>query len=357
MTTLVHRRTLQPVVAEPRGPGGTIGPILARYTAPLTWIGWLSILGAAGYLIWRVPLLWQGAFSDESGEFNPVHVLGLLPMVGNAALILLPAAVELGYPNVARRNRWLRTGAALIALQRVGSTASGPLSGLVLSAGLGQDGSADTDPAVVVQGMVLAVDVGLAVVLVAGWLAFAYGLWRAGARPSQSVLMVVVGAVVVLQALVLGIEVLSADWTSVSGVTLGIFGVRILIAFADAAATAALTITLLWGAKEGLLPRRAWRIAVIAAFMSAIALVFGQFVILVLTSDLATLALNVTLDVAAAWPLLLMVACLAGLGRGEEAWRPWPPRRRSYFIVYGERRLRADALPSGPLGAQPSESR
>jgi hypothetical protein len=354
MTALVHRRRLRPVAPEPKGPGGTIGPIFVRYTWPLTWVGWLSILAAGAFLLWQLPQQLGYRFSDESDTFDVTRWLGLLPTFGDAALILLPAALELGYPNVARRNRWLRAGTALIALQQVGSAATGPLFGWLVDAGIAIDPSADGDPTVGLQVMFLAVGVGLGVVAVAGWLAFARGLWRAGARPTPRVLMAVVAAIAVPQVVELAIVAVPAAWASLSV----IFGVRLLLGVVEIAASAAVATAFLWGAKERRAPRRAWRIGAIAAVMFAISYAFGLVVVWAQRSEFAPLAFTSLLGLGATWPLLLMVSCLAGLGRGTEA-RPSRSRRRR-FVVKGERQMRGEGWATAVSdwsGAQPSESR
>jgi hypothetical protein len=343
------------VVLEPKGPGGTIGPILARFTAPLTWIGWLSLPATVLFLVWQVP----PGLSD-SGAPDGIQWLWLMTTLGNAALILLPAAIELGYPNVARRNPWLRRGAVLIALQQVGYAAIGALFSWAFSAGLGVNTSVDTDPTFVLQAAYLVAAFALGVVAIAGWLAFGDGLWRAGARPAPRVLLSIVGALVVIQAIVLGIEAGPQDWASTSGLSAAVVGVRLLLGVGQVAATATVAILLLWGTRAGLAPRRAWRIGAVAAVVLAAAYAIGFVAPWVQSSDLAQLMLTVYVGLGAAWPLLVVVACLAGLGRGTETRRATRSRGRSFFLVHGGRRLREVASAAASFsqpGAQPSESR
>ena len=311
MATRVNRRLLRPRPGEANGPGAKLGPLLA----PLGPIGWTSALLA---LVWIAGHLWP---SVANGGFDPTKPgtapVSLLATIGGAALVALPAALELGFgfPAVRRRNPWLLAGFSLFAVAQLSQPVVGFLRDRVV-ANLDPGMESAFDPGTPI-GLALGL-LGLASTLIwiAGGVAVSRGLDDALARPPRLPVLVlalaVAGSMGLLYLPYLGSGSVMALNVASLGLTLVFVVLRVAIA-----------IQLAWGAWSGLVPVVAWRLggvagalvvlghlANIAAF--GVARIGGQNA----DGGLATTLLNLTsLSGAGAWCVLL-AACLAGLGRG-----------------------------------------
>lgn len=341
MRTLVHRRQVVRTVA-PRGPGSTVGPLLARLTAPLTWVGWLSLGGVAYMLIlWA----WGRVIGGVPSDVGLLDLAGLavLGQISSLATVLLPAALELGYPGVARRNPWLLRGMLLLALAPL----SRPLAGFVqdwASNALFQTGDGrqfiQSDIAFAF-GQTLALIGDLLQAL--GWLAFLRGLIVARARPRDSVLVAfaLAGVAVWVAALLPSFGQL---WASDRLIASASNGLGILVGLCHSAATAGVVAALLTGAFRRLQPHLGWAFGVATAIAMAAAniavlvqVLLGPWTRSDGTPDYWLFTALAGLNIGSS--LLLLAACLAGIGRGTDLRGDVLPRHRAY-VVRGDRRLR-----------------
>ncbi|HEY5629086.1 MAG TPA: hypothetical protein VIR16_06210, partial [Candidatus Limnocylindrales bacterium] len=342
MRAFIHRRQILPPTAESSGPGSTVGPVLRRLIAPLTWIGWLSLLGAASSLVvWLWGRVMGGVPSDVGQDFA---TLGALRQLASFATILLPAALELGYPGVARRNPWLLRGTLLLALALL----SGPLTSFVWdwasNALFGDGGQFDQSDIAFALAQALALAGALLQAL--GWLAFLRGLMVARARPRDAVLLAFALAAV---ALWVGALLPSFDqlWASDRPIFSATNVIGILVGLCHAAATAGVVAALLSGALRRLQPRLGWAFGLATAIAMAAATIAIPVQVLLGpwtqpdgSQDYWLLNVYTALNIGAS--LLLFAACLAGIGRGTDARRDVMPRRHA-FLVSGDRRVRARA--------------
>ena len=343
MRRLVHRRRIRPSDDEPRGPGGTIGPILA----PLSWLGWLSIVATVGH-VWIEMAERQVVSGDV---INWVEVFDVLAL---GCVVLAPAALELGYPGVRRRNRALLAGLVLLAFVEV----SRPLGSWLYHWGTDvvaqSQGMTSGDPSEFDPDAALTFAYGLMgaarqVIGLAGWLSLVSGLAAAGARPRRA-LLVATTIVLVAPTALSGIAELWATATApdlaLTTLPLPILVVGSVVGVGAGAARAAVLVALLVGVNLGLRPRLAWRLggAAAAALVAVLAidLAFSLVVWQVAeqASDFTLPLLTATTVLDIGYRVLLLAACFAGLGRGTEE-RHVPPWR--VFWVWGERRFRPAA--------------
>lgn len=338
MQRLVHRRGVGITAAAPAGPGSTIGPLARRVAAPLTGVGWASLAGAAAYLVIALwPYVVDGRRIGDQGD----SLLTVALRVAGALEVALPAAIEWGYPEVARRNRRLLLGLAVLAAAEFLAPPVRYLESTLFEAVL--SGATGDDPTPML--MLLSQVVGLAfgVLGVAGWTALLLGLGRAGARPRAIVLVLVVAAGVVLSGLAYVVPVARAGNLDVP------FGDPAYIAsFAMTlvyqAVLIAVALTLLAGAWQRLVPRRAWWLGAVAAI--ALFAGFGADLLQSAlnpttadgSTDLTLVIVGNLLEGGAVW-LLLLFACLLGLGRGTDRRAAGRPRGTA-FALRGGRRFR-----------------
>lgn len=347
MARLVHRRRVRAAASddEAKGPGATLGPLVARLLAPFSWIGRLSLLASAAYLL----LVARPLVTGERGALSGADLAEVIAsLLGSVAVILLPAALEYGG---ARRNGRLLMAFGLLAAAEVLRPIVGGAFGLlgnVLAAPAAPQGedAAVNDP---MAGLMVASSwfaIVLATLAIGGWATAYRGLVDAGARPARPAVVAVVMAVLAVAAagdmrLLFALPEGLGSWEvpMVATDVVGLFANALLAVAASAAAVA-----LLAGAAGRLLPRLAWRLGAAAGI--------GVFL-----SDavLLPLALLLPIDAEVSWPpllvggstvihvagsLLLFAACLAGLGRGTGTSRPVARRSRA-FVVHGERHQRA----------------
>ncbi len=337
MRTLVHRRQVSTAAPGSLGPGGTIGPLVGRLAAPLTWIGKLSAAGAACYLIaWAWPWA-MGGVPIESGDLTAMVVLR---QIASIATILLPAALEFGYPGVARRNPLLLRGVALLALSQVVAPVirfvqDWASSTLFL---MPDTGTADL-PLVFGQ----AVTVARILILVVGWIAIFGGLVAAGARPRRGLARAAILAVVIV-GLAADLRFFDQLWMRDYLLASVMNALAIIVGLAESAILAACFAAVLTGAFRQLRPLLGWSLGVASGLAAAGAFVANLVSMLALSSvqpgDTPDYTLfNVANVLNSASMLLLLLACLAGLGSGTEERRVAWPRRRLH-VVSGDRRLR-----------------
>ena len=340
---LVHRRRIRPDAPAAKGPGGTIGPLLA----PLTWIGWLSILAAVAYLVIKTWPLATAGGGLRPDDFRPTAVLAT---IGTTALVLLPAALELGYPAVARRNRWLLAGVVVLAVsplaRPLGNVASDWIAGLLSpDPNLFGVDQPSVDPFYVSMAVSQLVGVVLAVVRLAGWVAVYRGLAAAGARPGRRLLVPSVLVVAAVSATLDGLAIAGITGSTDAGqvVVVASSVAALAVNLVASAATAAVMVALLRGAAQRRVPLAAWRFGAAAALAWIIAFAL-ELVLAVWRPEqdgglfVALLTVAGLLNGFVTWALLV-AACLAGLGRGTAERRGLGPRR-SAFVVRGGRRLR-----------------
>ncbi len=349
MRTLVHRRQARQAAPATQGPGSTVGPLLARLTAPLTWVGWLSLGGAAFMLIlWA----WGRVIGGVPSEVGPLDLAGLavLGQLASLGTVLLPAALELGYPGVARRNPWLLRGTLLLAIAILARPLISFVQDWAMNALVQTGDGVEFDQSDIEFAVVQALALSASLLLSLGGLAFLRGLLLAGARPGDSVLVAFafVGVAVWVAALLPSFGQL---WASDRALVSATNVIGILVGLCQAAATGGIVAALLAGAFRRLQPHLGWAFGVATAIAMGVATIAVPVQVLLGPStrpdgsqDYWLPTVLAVLNIVS--PLLLLVACLAGIGRGTEARRDVMPRHRGH-LVRGDRRLRPAGGPSG----------
>ncbi len=343
MRTLVHRRQARQAAPEALGPGSTLGPLLARLTAPLTWVGWLSLGGAAFMLsLW----VWGGVIGgvpSEPGLDLNLAGLAVLGQLASLATILLPAALEFGYPRVARRNPWLLRGTLLIALALLARPLIAFVQDWAMNALVQTGDGVQFDQSDIAFAVVQALALSASLVQALGGLAFLRGLLLAGARPRDPVLVAfaLAGVGVWVAALLPSFgQLWASDRALVS--TTNVLG--ILVGLCHAAITGGVVAALLAGAFRRLQPHLGWALGVATAIAMGVATIAAPALVLLGpwtrpdgSQDYWLPTVLAVLNIVSS--LLLLAACLAGIGRGTKERRVEWPRRRTY-VVTGDRRLR-----------------
>lgn len=324
MAQLVSRR-----VAARRGrpePQG-LGSILACMTP----VGWLSVLAAVGIVVVDLrPLVESGVIG--TAPWTSIARL-LAGAVADAAMVLLPAALLIGFPGVWRRNRWLYRGAVLLAGAQVARALLDVVQAWILEALAPGSGGA-VDPSTL-QGLAFVMlALGILLASVAGAWSFSDGLSDAGARPSRVLLAVVaIGLVGEMVLAYWPLLTTSVDLAQVPG-WLNLVGFSMWMALI--ALYGVLAVRLMAGPFLALVPRAAW----VAGALGGLALVAEQIlsalgVWLSSSPEQAGLVAQISLVVVvlrfAAWPLL-MVAALLGLGRGTRRRHVRAPLVRLFIV-------------------------
>jgi hypothetical protein len=309
MATRVHRRLLPPRPATAGGPGATLLPLLA----PLSPIGWASAVLA---IVWMAGHLWPSVANGSLDPNNDGAVsVNLVTTIGGAAVIAMPAALELGFPSVRRRNPWLLAGFCLFAVAQLAQAMIGFLRAWVV-ANLDPGTGSALDPGTSIGFALGLLGIAGTLIWIAGSVAVFRGLDDARARPPRLPVLVLALAVAGSMGFLFLPYLGSGSGTALSAASLACTLIFVAL-------RVAIAVQLAWGAWRGLVPVVAWRLggvagllvlaghlANIAAF--AVARIGGENV----DVGLATTLLNVTsLSGAGAW-LVLVAACLAGLGRG-----------------------------------------
>ncbi len=343
MAHLVHRRRAAAASTEPGGPGATVGPIVRRFAARLTDVGWASLAATAVYLIIAVwPYVVIGRPIGVHGD--PVTTVAL--RLTGAFAVALPAALEAGNPRVARRNRRLLLGLALLAAAEFLGQPAGWIQAVLFTAAYSGPPGDGTGPTLLILSRALGLVIGA--VWVAGWTVVAVGLGRAGAGPRTALLAGVVIAAVVADGLSYVVEFTRPPGNLDAFVSDPGFAASVAMTLASQAAAVAAALALVTGVSRRLPPRRAWVLGGAAGIAE-----FAGFGVGLLqatlnpsnadgSTDLTLYVVGRLLMEGAVWTLLVM-ACGLGLaqGTGERGDR----QRRTTYLVRGDRRVRTANAP------------
>jgi hypothetical protein len=324
MARLVHRR-----VAVRRGapePGG-----LDSILACMTPVGWLSVLAAVGIVVADLrPLIDSGVL----GSVPLTSIAGeLAGALADAALMLMPAALLVGYPGIGRRNRWLYRGAVMLAGAQFARLLLDVVQPWVLEALVPESGGV-IDPTTL-QGLAFALlSLGIGLVTIAGAWSFSDGLAEAGARPPRVLLGVAAAGLVGGMLLVYWPYLTSTldlttvvGWLNVAGLTMSM----VLIALYGV-----LSLRLLSGPFMRLVPAGAWIAAALGGGALMAQRILSPIGAWLSTSPeqaaiVAQISAVIVLLGYVAWPLI-MLAALLGLGRGVRRRRVRSPLVRLYVM-------------------------
>lgn len=287
-------------------------------------MGWL-FLGAAivAFGAGIQPLLAPGVIGSAAWLNIGLQVL---QAISNATVFALPAALMIGFPGVAKRNRWLLRGAVLLALAEVARPVLGIVQGFVVGA-LDPDQLQVQDPSTAL-GLAFAL-AGLAVGLIsiAGAWAFSDGLEDAGGRvrrlvvPVLATLGIAVTVAVYWEAIKQGVDLATiGGWLNVVGLGLSLLLIGLWIEVG---------VRLVAGLVRGGVPRPAWMLGGIAGALLVAERFLSPLGGLVPGTQLVSLVVAVMGLLV--WPVLLAGALL-GLGRGTRRRRLGSPLRRLYVV-------------------------
>lgn len=299
--------------------------------ACMTPVGWLSVLAAIGIVVADLrPLLESGVI----GVAPLTSIAGQLARAfADAAMMLVPAALLVGFPGVWRRNRWLYRGAVLLAGAQFARVVLDVVQVWVLEA-LSPGSGGGIDPATL-QGIAFAVlSLGIGLASIAGAWSFSDGLGDAGARLPRLVLVAVpAGLVAGMLAVYWPFLTSNVDlsqvvgWLNVVGFTMSM----LLIALYGV-----LSVRLIAGPFRRLVPRAAW----VAGALGGLALLLQRILSplgswLSSSPEQAGLVAQISLAIGllgyVAWPLI-MAAALLGLGRGTRRRQVRAPLMRLYIV-------------------------
>ncbi len=316
MATIVHRRLVRLPAPEPRGPG-------ASFSA-LTWVGWVSMIGAVAWFANGMrPVLDMG----DIQSWNWLEVARLAWWeLADAAIIALPAALEWGVPGARRRTPLLLRGTVWLALLLVARGALSLIQGwLVVTADFQLDFESPVGLSLTM------VQLGTVVIGIAGVWALSDGLIDAGSRIGRRLLATAIVVGLILVTWILPFYAVSAgDLGSALGRPLFWLNLVGLILYViDTVLWCIVAVRLMAGFGARLRPRRAWAIGALAGAAMIAARAFSMLLSITGGQD-AWLTVVAQLLAVAPW-ILLVLALLAGLGRGRER-RDAPPRRMRLFI-------------------------
>ena len=314
MTHIVHRRTAVLRRTEPS--------VFEAITASLSPVGAISALLAVFSLVVGLALF----VMTQAGGATPLQWFGsVLSSLSTAAVIGLPAALEVGFPGARRRNRWLWRGLVLLAVSQAA------LIGLSvfqdwMQAGtfLAMDQGSVAALAFNAGFLTLTLAVRLAGIL--GALLIGGGLAGAGARPPRVLIYVpaflVAAAFLVLFGQYIGFVPTTLDWwlNVVTVVVLWLLPILVWVAVG---------LRLVAGLAMGLVPRSAWVVGAIAGV-----LLIAYWVLNAPTLELVqnqVLTLLVRIGGLLTW-VLLNAALLLGLGRGTRGRRTRPRLVRLFVL-------------------------
>jgi hypothetical protein len=308
---------------EPKG--------LDSILACMTPVGWLSVMAAVGIVVVDLrPLVESGVI----GVAPWTSLAGQLASAfADAAMMLVPAALLIGYPRVWQQNRWLYRGAVMLAGAQFARVVLDVVQAWILEA-LSPGSGGAIDPGTL-EGLAFAVlSLGIGLVSIAGAWSFSDGLGDAGARPPRLLLAAVaVGLVGGMLAVYWPFLISSLDLSQVVG-WLNVVGFTMSMALI--ALYGVLSVRLVAGPFLGLVPRAAW----IAGALGGAALLAQRILSplgawLSATPEQAGLVAQISMVVVVlgyvAWPLV-MVAAFLGLGRGTRRRRVRAPLVRLYVV-------------------------
>jgi hypothetical protein len=301
---------------EPRGPGASL--------SALTWVGWVSLIAAvAWFLVSMRPLLDTGDIGTWNwGEVTWLAWRGL----ADAAIIALPAALEWGVPGARRRTPLLLRGTVLLALLLV---ARGALT--LIQAWLFDTTDFGFDFESPIGLSLTLVQLGTVVLGIAGVWAISDGLVDVGSRLSRRLLAAAIVVGLILGAWIVPIYAVSVDdlgsalgrplfWLNLVGLVLYVV---------DSVLWCIVAVRLLAGFTARLRPGRGWAIGALAGAAMLAARALSMLLSITGGQD-AWLTVVAQLLYDAPW-ILLVLAFLAGVGRGRER-RDAPPPRMHLFI-------------------------
>jgi len=323
LATIVHRRPATRRAPEaPRGPGGTFWS--------LTRVGWLFAVLGAGMFVWDMRFL-----LDLGGPVQwswPAVLQAILGALRGAAVVAMPAALELGVPGARTRTRWLYRGLVLLALEQLARPVLSQLQQLAIDA-IGTDAIQPSINQPISLALVMAA-LAVNLLALAGTWSLSDGLADAGARPRRPILVVVVAVTmaVTLAAYLPGFGFFQegavfdlsslALWSNLLGLVVGLVEIALWAVVATRLVAGFLD--------RRLRPREAWMYGGLAGvLLLVVRIAYPVIVMAKVEGDGLTLALNA---VAAGPWIFLFIAFTAGLGRGRER-RAEPPRRVRLFVL------------------------
>lgn len=322
MATIVHRRPAAGRAAEPaRGPGGTFWS--------MTRVGWLFAALGAGWFAWNMRFL-----LDLGGPVQwswPAVLEAILGAARGAAVVAMPAALEIGVPGARTRTRWLYRGVVLLALEQLLRPVLSQLQQLAFES-LGTEALQPSFDQPLSLALVLAA-LAINLLALAGTWSLSDGLADAGARPRRWILagVLAVAMAVTLAAYLPGFGFFTegavfdfsslALWSNLLGLVVGLIEIALWVVVA---------VRLLAGfLGRGLRPREAWLYGGLAGLLLlAVRIVYPAILMARIEGEGLALALNA---IAAGPWIFLFIAFTAGLGRGRER-RAEPPRRVRLFV-------------------------
>lgn len=317
MARVVSRRQLARPRVDPRGLGGIV--------ACLSPLGWLSAAAAAAWVVIGLePLTSLGVL----GQAAPTDIArSVVSTVGDAALVALPAGLELGFPRVRRVNPWLWRGFVLLAVATVASPLVRSAQGWIsetLDPGMEQA----FDPSTALGLAFVLLSLAPVLLTIGALWAASDGLGDAGARPRRPVLQVVVAAGLAITLLayapLLGpaLDMTKAiGWANLAS---------LLLSLLETALWFAVGVRLVSGGVQGLLPRAGWMLGLLAGLL-VLVLHAGVPVLVAIGTDSAGLP-PVLPIINSALGVLLLAAALAGLGRGTRRRTIRAPLMRLFVV-------------------------
>jgi hypothetical protein len=296
----------------------------------MTRVGWLFALLGIGWFAWDLRFL-----LDLGGpvQLSWAAVLqGILAAARGAAVVAMPAALEIGVPGARMRTRWLYRGLVLLSLEQLAR----PLLSLLQQLAFDSLGPEALQPSLDQPISLALVLAALAVNLLAlaGTWSLSDGLADAGARARRWLIAVVVAVAMALtlvaylpgfgffaEGSVFDLSSL-ALWANLLGLAVGLVEIALWVVVA---------VRLLAGVLgRRLRPREAWLYGGLAGLLIlAVRIGYPLVMLSGITNDGLTLALNA---IAAGPWIFLFIAFTAGLGRGRER-RAEPPRRLRLFVL------------------------
>ncbi len=315
MAKIVHRRPVRVPAPELRGPGASL--------SALTWVGWVSLIAAVAWFVNGMrPVLDMGDI--RSWSWPEVAWLAR-KSIADASVIALPAALEWGVPGARTRTPVLMRGAVLLALANLLRGAVSIVPQLLF---VSLDADFAPDSASWLSFWML--EMGVSVVVIAGVWTLSDGLIDAGARIGRRLFMAAIVAGLALVAWLVPLQVSADALGGTLGLPTALLGLAgLALAAIDSVLWCVVAVRLMAGFGARLRPRRAWAIGALAGAAMIAARTFSM--LLGITGGQgAWLTVVAQLLAVAPW-ILLVLALLAGLGRGRER-RDAPPRRMRLFI-------------------------
>jgi hypothetical protein len=316
VATIVHRRPMRVPARELRGPGASL--------SALSWVGWVSVVAAAAWFVLSMrPLLDTG--DAQTWSWGGVARLAWSGL-SDAVVIGLPAALEWGVPDARRRTPLLLRATVLLALQVVGGGA------LILArTWLAEATDLGLDFGSPVGLSLTMLQLGTVVIGIGGVWALSDGLIDAGARIGRRLLVAATVTGVILGTWLVPFLLPLNELGAAVGQPLFWLNLASLFLYTvDTVLWCIVAVRLIVGFRVGQRPRRAWAIGMFAGVVSIAARLGSMLLVLGGLQDVWA-SVVAALLYGAPW-ILLLLALLAGLGRGRER-RDAPPSRMHLFIL------------------------